>query len=237
MIGAVHIMSPLAISPAPCLTGLALPGLISQATQTERRIFRKPKLLYILLNSITFYYILLHLIARYHTSAARRRPQSTIQRHHHWRKIYPFLPLSTFCAFALRELSIFVNVSNPQPFDPAAFKYSPVRLAYIANCRRAGLCSSTIAVDKADLPAFCDSLAILNSRAGNWNKLEAVWEIEVDRPKPGQAECRIADSSLGPETRTGWKPQQRLESRAGNQDRLEAAAEIEVAGRKPGQAG
>src|SRR5262249_38808787 len=105
------------------------------------------------------------------------------------------------------------------------------------NCRRAGMCSTAIAVDKADLPAFYDSLTILKSRAGNRNKLEAVWEIEVDGPKPGQAECRIADSSLGPEARTGWKPQQRLKSRIGNGDRLEAAGEIEVAGRKPGQAG
>src|SRR5215813_1278985 len=122
MIGAVHIMSPLAISPAPCLTGLALPGLISQATQTERRIFRKPKLLYILLNSITFYYILLHLIARYHTSAARRRPQSTIQRHHHWRNIY----LLRFCSSRIVHLC--------QCFKPSTFRSS--RLQVLASSAR-----------------------------------------------------------------------------------------------------
>jgi len=84
------------------------------------------------------------------------------------------------------------------------------------------MCSTTIAVDKADLPAFYDSLAILKSRAGNRNKPEAVWEIEVDGPKPGQAEGCIGNCSLRPETRTGWNPQERLKLRAGNLDKLVA---------------
>ena len=63
MIRAVHTMPHLAIPPAPCPTGLAVPGLIFRATQMEGGIFRKPKPLYILLNSNIFYYILLHLIA------------------------------------------------------------------------------------------------------------------------------------------------------------------------------
>ena len=84
------------------------------------------------------------------------------------------------------------------------------------------MCSTTIAVDKADLPAFYDCLAILKSRGGTRNKLEAVWEIEVDCPKSGQAEGRIGDCILGPEIWTSWKPQLRVKLRAGNLDKLAA---------------